>query len=127
MLIELTTQKSLAEIDLALKEAAAKHKFGVLMVHNLQETMQKKGVEFTKPVLVYEVCNPHQAKKVLEANGAVSTALPCRISVYSEGGLTKIATLKPTELMRLFGNPELEPVAAEVEQVLVAMMQEAAG
>jgi uncharacterized protein (DUF302 family) len=26
---------------------------------------------------VNEVCNPHQAKKVLDADGAISTALPC--------------------------------------------------
>jgi len=38
--------------------------------------------------VVYEVCNPDIAKKVLETKGAISTALPCRISVYSEGGVT---------------------------------------
>jgi Domain of unknown function DUF302 len=35
------------------------------------------------------VCNPHQTKKVLEANLEISTALPCRISVYQEGEVVK--------------------------------------
>jgi uncharacterized protein (DUF302 family) len=125
MLYEALSTKPLEEIDAGLQAAAARHQFGVIAVHDLQATMKKKGVEFGKRVLVYEVCNPHQAKAVLEANGAISTALPCRISVYQTPEGFKLATLLPTELMRLFGNPELEPVAAEVEQVVKAMIDEA--
>jgi uncharacterized protein (DUF302 family) len=128
MLHTIDTQRSLAEIEQGLQEAAARHKFGILTVHDLQETMRKKGVEFGRRVRIYEVCNPLQAKKVLEANGAVSTALPCRIAVYElpEGGY-RLATLRPTELMRMFEEPALAPVAEEVEAVLKAMMAEAAG
>ena len=83
MLHTVHSQRSLAEIEQALYESAARNKFGILTVHDLRETMAKKGVEFGRDVRIYEVCNPVQAKKVLEANGAVSTALPCRISVYA--------------------------------------------
>ena len=64
--------------------------------------------------------------KVLEANGAVSTALPCRISVYRSGDVYKLATILPTAMMRMFDSPDLEPVAREVEGVVTAMMREAA-
>ncbi len=83
-------------------------------------------MEFDGECLIYEVCNPHQAKKVLEANGAVSTALPCRISVYRSGDQYKIATLLPTALMQMFDSPELAGVAEEVETVIKAMIEEAA-
>jgi uncharacterized protein (DUF302 family) len=126
MLYEIASTKTLEAIDQNLQEAAARHKFGIIAVHNLKETMAKKGVEFAGECLIYEVCNPHQAKKVLEANGAVSTALPCRISVYRSGDGYKLATILPTALMKLFGSPALEPVAREVENVIVAMMQAAA-
>lgn len=126
MLFEKTSTKSSEEIDAGLHEAAARHKFGIITIHNLKETMHKKGVEFDGECLIYEVCNPHQAKKVLEANGAVSTALPCRISVYRSGDQYRIATLLPTALMKMFGNPELEPVANEVEAVIKSMIEEAA-
>lgn len=126
MLYEVLSKKPLEELDAALHEAAARHQFGILTVHDLQATMKKKGVDFAKRVLVYEVCNPHQAKAVLETNGAVSTALPCRISVYESAGGYKLATLLPTELMKLFGSPELEPAAAEVERVVKAMIDESA-
>ena len=126
MLFEKASAKTSEEIGHGLAEAAARHKFGVVAIHNLKETMHKKGVEFDGECLIYEVCNPHQAKKVLEANGAVSTALPCRISVYRSGGEYRIATLLPTAVMQMFGNPELKPVAEEVEAVVKAMIEEAA-
>ena len=128
MLMTVHSTRTLAEIEQALHESAARHKFGILATHDLRETMKKKGVEFASDVRIYEVCNPVQAKKVLEASGAVSTALPCRISVYQDpkGGYT-LATLKPTQLMQMFGSAELAPVAEEVEQVLSAMLTEAAG
>ena len=36
---------------------------------------------------------------------SVSTALPCRISIYEEGGKTVLATLKPTTLLAMFNTP----------------------
>ena len=56
-----------------LQGSAAKHQFGVIAVHNLQEMMKKKGVDLAIECRIYEVCNPHQAKKVLEGDGAIST------------------------------------------------------
>jgi uncharacterized protein (DUF302 family) len=126
MIFELSSSKTLDQIGQGLQESAARHKFGVIAVHDLKETMRKKGVDFAGECMIYEVCNPHQAKKVLEANGAVSTALPCRISVYRSGNVYKLATMLPTVMMKMFGSPELEPVAREVEEVVTAMMRESA-
>lgn len=126
MLYTIKSRKTIEEIQSALEESAARHKFGILAVHNLRETMKTKGVEFGTDCWIYEVCNPVQAKKVLEANGAVSTALPCRISVYGNQGSYTLATILPTALMKMFPSAELEPVAQEVETVIKAMMKDAA-
>ncbi len=126
MLFEIHSGKTLEQIGRGLEEAAARHQFGIIAVHNLKETMARKGVDFAGECFIYEVCNPHQAKKVLEANGAVSTALPCRISVYNSPNGHKLATILPTALMKIFATPSLVPVAREVEAVIVAMMKEAA-
>jgi uncharacterized protein (DUF302 family) len=126
MLYEVTSQRSLEDIGRRLQESAARHKFGVIAVHDLKQTMRNKGVEFDGECMVYEVCNPHQAKKVLEAKGAISTALPCRISVYKARDGYRLATIRPTALLRLFDVPSVEPVAREVEQALIEMMQETA-
>ena len=126
MVFEMESQKDLAAIDAAIREAAARHKFGVLSVINLKEKMREKGIDFGSECSVYEVCSPHQAKRALEANGAVSTALPCRISVYGKEGAYKIATLLPTAMMTAFNTPAVDEVAREVEADVVAMVKESA-
>jgi uncharacterized protein (DUF302 family) len=126
MLFKLNTTKTVTEAATALHAAVQANRFGVMHVHNLQETMAKKGVEFAHECLIFEVCQPHQAKQVLEGDMSVSTALPCRISIYEEGGKTVLATLKPTALLALFGVPHLAAVAEEVEATIMKIMREAA-
>jgi uncharacterized protein (DUF302 family) len=127
MLFQLQSSKSVEEIERDLQDAAARNKFGIIAVHDLRETMKKKDVELAMECRIYEVCNPHQAKKVLEADGAISTALPCRISLYGSPGQYTLATMLPTAMMKAFNRPEVAPVAEEVERVIVDMMRDAAG
>jgi uncharacterized protein (DUF302 family) len=126
MLVKLSTGKTVSETASALQAVVQANHFGVMQVHNLKETMTKKGVEFSHECLIFEVCQPQQAKKVLEQNMSVSTALPCRISIYEEGGKTILATLKPTTLLAMFNTPQLKGVAQEVEDTIVKIMKEAA-
>jgi uncharacterized protein (DUF302 family) len=126
MLVKLSTAKSVNEAAAALQAAVTANHFGVMQVHNLKDTMEKKGVEFARECLIFEVCQPQQAKKVLDQNMSISTALPCRISIYEEGGKTILATLKPTALLAMFNTPQLEGVAQEVVSTIVQIMKEAA-
>jgi len=126
MLHVVESTKPLTQLAADLEQAVTRHKFGVLGVHDLKAKMAEKGVPFARECRIFEVCNPHQAKRVLEANLEISTALPCRISVYEEGGVTKLATIKPTAMIALYGTPELRGVAEEVEQTITAIMDEAA-
>jgi uncharacterized protein (DUF302 family) len=127
MLYQINSNKSLEEIERGLQDSAARHQFGVIAIHDLRDMMKKKGVDLEMECRIYEVCNPLQAKKVLDADGAISTALPCRISIYSSKGQYTLATMRPTEMIKAFVNPELEPVARQVEDVVVQMMRDAAG
>ncbi|MFQ5829881.1 MAG: DUF302 domain-containing protein [Candidatus Methylomirabilia bacterium] len=126
MLHVVGSNKPLDQVVMELETAVTRNKFGVLGVHDLKAKMAEKGVPFARECRIFEVCNPHQAKKVLEANLEISTALPCRISVYEEGGKTTLATIKPTTMLSLYPNPELKGVAQEVEEILFRIMDEAA-
>ena len=42
----------------ALQAAVQANHFGVMQVHNLKETMTKKGVELGRECLIFEVCQP---------------------------------------------------------------------
>ena len=127
MLYQLQSQKTLEEIDRDLQDSAARNQFGIIAVHDLRQTMRKKNVDLAVECRIYEVCNPQQAKKALDADGAISTALPCRISLYGVAGHYCLATMLPTELMKAFHRPEITSVAEDVEKVLVRIMQDAAG
>lgn len=109
-----------------LPDISAAHKFGVLGVHNLREKMESKGVAFGRECRVFEVCNPVHAGQVLGENIAISTALPCRIAVYAEGGRTILATIAPGALLTMFNAPGAAETAHEVEATLLRIMEEAA-
>jgi uncharacterized protein (DUF302 family) len=126
MLVKTSTGKTVNETATALHAAVQANQFGVMQVHNLKETMVNKGVEFERECLIFEVCQPRQAKKILDRNMSVSTALPCRISIYEEGGKTILASLRPTILLGMFDSPQLEGVAKEVEDTIVRIMTDAA-
>lgn len=126
MIYRVKSKKTLPDVARGLEAASQRHKFGIMGTHDLKAKMKEKGVEFDRDCLIFEVCNPQQAKKVLEKNVDISTALPCRISVYREGDEVVLAILKPTAMLALFETAGLESVAKEVEEAIVAMMQEAA-
>lgn len=125
MLITLHTNKTVREAAAALQAAVDANDFGVMHIHDLKESLWKKGVEFDHECLIFEVCQPHQAKKVLDENMSIATALPCRISIYRDAGKTVLATLKPTTLLAMFNSPQLAGVAQEVETTIIKIMQEA--
>ena len=126
MIYQVKAKKSLSDVTRDLEAATQRHKFGIMGTHDLKAKMKEKGVEFERDCLIFEICNPHQAKKVLDKNMEISIALPCRISVYREGDEVVLATLKPTAMLALFKTPSLDPVAQEVEEAIFAIMQEAA-
>ncbi len=126
MMVKLSADKTVSEVASALQDAVLANHFGIMHIHNIKETMAKKGVDFARECLIFEICQPQQAKKVLDENMSVSTVLPCRISIYEEGGKTILATLKPTTLLAMFNAPQLNEVAQEMEATIVKIMKEAA-
>jgi uncharacterized protein (DUF302 family) len=120
-----TTTKTVDEVTQALETVVPEHKFGLLHTHDLKQTMANKGVEFDPECRVFEVCNPHHAKTVLTEDIRVNMALPCRISVWNDGGETKVGTLLPTQLLGVFGESEkMSATAAEVEEVMLKIIDE---
>ena len=127
MLITVRTRKSLGEVRQRFEEAAAENRFAVLGTHDVGERLRAKGLQFDRKYYVYEVCNPVAAKKVLDTNVRIGTALPCRVSIYTDGGDVVLETLKPTAMLSMFGEPTLDGTAREIEAAIEAMMTAAAG
>ena len=120
------TEKSFEDASVDLESAVKGHDFGVLHVHDLGSTLRSKGIEFEEKCKVFEVCNPAQAAKVLSTDMRLNMALPCRISVFTEKGITKIGLIKPVPMLSaLSQEAELVRVSEEVETQIIQMVDEA--
>jgi uncharacterized protein (DUF302 family) len=117
-----SVEQATADLDAAVKKLG----FGVLHTYDLKQTLAGKGVELPHECRILEVCNPRQAARVLSADMEMNMALPCRISVYEDGGQTRIGMVRPTALLAsLSESPGLREVAEEVEAATIRMIEEA--
>ncbi len=120
------TDKSFDQASADLDSAVKRHGFGVLHVHDLGATLRSKGMAFDEQCKIFEVCNPAQAIKVLATDMRLNMALPCRISVFTDKGKTKIGLIKPVEMLSaLSQDVALVQVAKEVENKTIQMVDEA--
>ena len=120
------TAKTFDQASTDLEAAVKRHNFGVLHVHDLGSTLRSKGVEFSDECKVFEVCNPGQAAKVMALDMRLNMALPCRISVYTEKGQTRIGLIKPEGMLSaLSQDAALIKIAKEVEEQTLQMVNEA--
>lgn len=120
------TQKTFDQASADLESAVKNHGFGVLHIHDLGSTLRSKGIAFDEQCKVFEVCNPLQAAKVLATDMRLNMALPCRISVFTEGGKTRIGLIKPEQMLAtLSQDATLLQVAKEVEEKTIRMVDEA--
>jgi uncharacterized protein (DUF302 family) len=117
------TQKSFNQAATDLEAAVLHHGFGVLHGHDLGNTLRSKGIAFEEECKVFEVCNPGQAAKVLTTDMRLNMALPCRISVFTEQGITKIGMIKPAPMLAaLSEDATLAQVAQAVEKKTIQMI-----
>jgi len=115
-------EQAAADLDAAVKD----HGFGVLHTHDLGATLRSKGISFDEQCKILEVCNPVQAAKVLSADMRLNMALPCRISVFTDKGQTKIGLIKPVQMLSaLSQEPALVQVSQDVETKTIQMVDDA--
>ncbi len=63
--------------------------------------------------MILGACNPQLASRGLAIEPDLGVLLPCNVVVRRSGGQTLVAAMEPLAAMRLAGNPDLEPLAAE--------------
>ena len=111
------------------KVALAAEGFGILSEIDVAATLKTKlGVDF-RPYVILGACNPPLAHRALSAERDIGLLLPCNVVVYADDtpGTSVVAAMDPVEALRLTGNDEIEPVAAEVRQCLVRALESLSG
>jgi len=118
--------KSVEQATVDLEAAVRQNGFGVLHQYDLKQTLASKGVDLPHECRILDVCNPQQAARVLTADMGMNVALPCRISVYEDGGQTRIGMVRPTAMLAsLSDSQELRRVAEDVELATIRMIDQA--
>ncbi len=117
-----TPAQALADLEASVKQ----HGYGVLHTYDLRQTLASKGFALPNACHILEVCNPKQAAAVLAADMSMNIALPCRISVYQDGGKTLIGMARPTVLLASLSESEdLKMISAQVEKDTIAIIEAA--
>ncbi len=119
------SNKTLEEAINSIENELKAEKFGVQWKFNIQEKLKEKGIDLDKEFIVLEVCNPHEAKRVLSENSLVGYFLPCKIVVYKENDQTKIGMPRPTSLISMIPNEKLAEIAEDIEKRLIGCIDKA--
>jgi uncharacterized protein (DUF302 family) len=99
--------------------------FGVLTEIDVKETLKKKmDVDFRKYKII-GTCNPPFAYKALQVEDKIGTMLPCNVIVQEVGpDEVEVAAIDPIASMEAIENPDLLPIAQEVQRKLKNVIEE---
>lgn len=115
---ERSTNKGFEEACESLKLNLSDSGFGVLWELNFKDKLQEKGLEFDSNFKIFEVCNPKQAKEILDFNIEIGYFLPCKMVVYEKKSDVYIGMLRPESLIKLSKVDGVEETAKSVERIL---------
>lgn len=122
---EVMTSKTFSTAVEDLKKSLSENSFGVLWELNFKEKLEEKGLDFHQNFKVLEVCNPKQAKEVLDLHIEAGYFLPCKMVVYEKENSVFMGMMRPTSMIGLFGQNELLSIAQQVETVLKKALDDA--
>ncbi|OLN32787.1 DUF302 domain-containing protein [Desulfosporosinus metallidurans] len=122
---EVKTSKTFSTAVEDLKKSLTENKFGVLWELNFKEKLEEKGLDFHQNFKVLEVCNPKQAKEVLDRHIEVGYFLPCKMVVYEKENSVFMGMMRPTSMIGMLEQEELLSIAQQVETVLKKALDEA--
>ena len=97
-------------------------KFGILGTLDFKEIFAKKGIDYPNEYKLLEICNPQVAKKALDSDPNIGLLLSCTIAIYEKDGENYVSLAKPTTLLSVVSNTELESMGKEIEEKLIEVI-----
>lgn len=115
--VQLTFEEAESRVRTTLQEQG----FGVLTEIDVKATLKKKlDVDF-RPYKILGACHPPSALKALSTVPEIGLLLPCNVTVSrNDDGTIRVAAVDAEAMMGVVGEPELAPVAADVNSWLRA-------
>lgn len=125
MIYRRETRKSVDQVFADIEKACKAHGFGVLHHFDFRKTLEGKGFPLANECRVMEICDPGQASAVLAVDMALNMALPCRLSIYEDGGKTIVGMIPPTALLKIVSDdPRIQSAARQVEGTMERIIEE---
>ena len=125
-MLQIHTTQGLDQIEVGLRMAAERHGGRVLAVSHvgqlLQSGLDMKGAD----AIAFTLCFPGLYAPLLLADIRFAAFLPSRVAVCAAGHGVFLEAIPPREYCRLLHRPEVEPLAASLEDALRLVMEEAA-
>ncbi|WP_456474959.1 DUF302 domain-containing protein [Candidatus Pyrohabitans sp.] len=106
-----------------LQRLAKEEGFGVLAVHDIKESLARKGVDFI-PFKIVEICNPLLAAEALKKDINLGIFLPCKVNVYEKDGRVMVSGMM-AEVMGNFTSADLGELPQKVTQAVKRIVDNA--
>ncbi len=118
------TQKNIDDVITEITSKLSEMQFGVLGTLDFKEIFAKKGIDYPNEYKLLEICNPKAAKQALDSDPNIGLLLPCTIAVYEKDGENFISLAKPTVLLAVASNTELESMGKDIEAKLIEVIEQ---
>lgn len=127
--IRVSTPVSVAEAEAGLREALAEHGFHVVQETDVKEIHEHYNLEYPE-FRILKVARAEDLRDCPMANGALATDpgtsvfLPPSVIIYELDGETRVSAIRPSTLLALFTDPDLQDTIRGLEGFLWSALTE---
>ena len=125
-MLQIRTTRRLDQIELGLRAAAERHGGSLLASSHVGKLLGAGRDPRSADAVTFALCFSDRYAPLLQADIRFSAFLPSRVAVWAQPDGVFLETISPREYCRLIHRPEIEPLAAALEDTLLAVMKEAA-
>ena len=112
--------EAIDKITMALKDVG----FGILTEIDMKTTLKNKLDVDRRPYKILGACNPKFANAALGIEEKIGILLPCNVTVMErEDGKVDVSIMDPAVAMSIVENPDLEHLAADVNEKLKSALE----
>ena len=116
----ITMAEGFEKAEARTRDALKSEGFGIISEIDIKAALKEKIDTDFHPYTILGACNPHLAKKALEAAPEVGLLLPCNVTVEQIDGGTRVTAVDPVLMLGMIGdNRALREIAEDARPRLL--------
>jgi uncharacterized protein (DUF302 family) len=126
MIYTVESDKSYFEAVVDLEETVLRLGLTLQQAYDHGEALRSRGLECDEELRLVDIASPRLHASLLACDMRLGLALPWRIAVFTEEGVTRLGLLRPSVLLTaLSAAPEVARLASELAEKLRQVIDEA--